>query len=350
MKLGLWFEPEMISPDSELYKIHPEWTLGDPSVELSVVRHQYVLDMTRPEVIDYLEQSMAKVIRDSGADYIKWDMNRQLAEVYTSTLPTERQGETYHRFVLGYYDLLRRLNRDFPDMLIESCCSGGGRMDPGVLAFAPQAWISDNTDAMERVRIQYGTSMGYPLSMMSNHVSDVPNHQTGRVTAIKTRADVAYFGAYGYELDPCRITDEDAREQIRRQIATDKRFAQLTTTGGFYRLLDPFAPVPGFGMSHAAWMVVSKDRTEALVGYYRNRVGVDLMPYRLRLADLDRTAAYGIEEIGFDTNPWRTRHGDELEEVGLMLLDRSNGDWGSSIPTGDNLSRLFHLQAVQDQD
>ncbi|KAA8827095.1 alpha-galactosidase [Bifidobacterium myosotis] len=346
LKLGLWFEPEMISRDSVLFETHPDWVLGDPDVELSVGRHQYLLDLTRPEVIDYLEDIMAKTIREGGIDYIKWDMNRQLSEVYSPTLPAERQGEVYHRFVLGYYELLRRLNRDFPEMLIESCCSGGGRIDPGVLAYAPQAWTSDDTDAMERVKIQYGTSYVYPLSMMSNHVSAVPNAQTGRISPLKTRADVAYFGTFGYELDPRTVTDDAEREAIREQIALDKKYASLVATGDFYRLISPFALEPAFGMAHAAWMVVSPDRREALVGYYRTHVGVNLMPFHLKLAGLDRTAKYQVEEIGFDTNPWRPRYGDELEEVGLTFIDGSSGEWRSKIPGGDNLSRLFHLSAL----
>lgn len=345
LKLGLWFEPEMISRDSVLFETHPDWVLGDPDVELSVGRHQYLLDLTRPEVVDYLAGIMSKTIRAGGIDYIKWDMNRSLAEVYSPTLPAERQGEVYHRYVLGYYDLLGRLTRDFPDMLIESCCSGGGRVDPGVLAYAPQAWISDDTDAMERVKIQYGTSYAYPLSMMSNHVSAVPNAQTGRISPLKTRADVALFGTFGYELDPRTVTDEAEREQIRRQVALDKRFAALVATGDFYRLISPFASEPAFAMAHAAWMVVSPDRREALVGYYRTHVGVNLMPFHLRLAGLDRDAAYTVEEIGFDTNPWRPRRGDELEEIGLPFIDGSAGEWKSKIPGGDNISRLFHLTA-----
>lgn len=346
MMLGLWFEPEMISRDSVLFATHPDWVLGDPDVGLSVGRHQYLLDLTRPEVVDYLFGAMAATIRDGGVDYIKWDMNRQLSEVYAPTLPASRQGEVYHRYVLGYYELLRRLNEAFPDMLIESCCSGGGRVDPGVLAYAPQAWISDDTDAMERVKIQYGTSYAYPLSMMSNHVSAVPNAQTGRITPLKTRADVAYFGTFGYELDPRAVTDEADREAIRTQIGLDKRFAELVATGDFHRLISPFAANEAFGMAHAAWMVVAPDRREALVGYYRSHVGVNLTPFRLRLAGLDRDATYRVEEIGFDTNPWRARGGDELEEIGLTFVDGSAGAWRSAIPGGDNLSRLFHLTAI----
>ena len=344
LKLGLWFEPEMISRDSELYRAHPDWVLADPSVEPSVGRHQYLLDMTRPEVIDYLFDIMSRTIEDGGVDYVKWDMNRQLSEVWSPTLPPERQGEVYHRYVLGYYELLRRLTGRFPDMLVESCCSGGGRVDPGVLAYAPQAWISDDTDAMERVKIQWGTSMMYPLSMMSNHVSAVPNAQTGRVTPLKTRADVALFGTFGYELDPRKVTDESEREAIRAQIAADKRFASLVAEGEFHRLISPFAANPAFGMAHAAWMVVSKDRREALVGYYRTRVGVDLAPFRLRLEGLDRDAVYGIEELGIDVD-WADRRGDELEEIGLTLRDGSSGEWKTPVPGGDHLSRLFHLTA-----
>ncbi|MBT1165957.1 alpha-galactosidase [Bifidobacterium simiarum] len=362
LKLGLWFEPEMISEDSELYRAHPDWVLADPRIplrDLNVQRRQFVLDMTRPEVVDYLYSAMTAVIGGAGIDYVKWDMNRSLAEVYSTAWPPERQGEIYHRYVLGYYDLLRRLTTRFPDLLIESCASGGARVDFGTLAYAPQAWISDDTDAVERVRIQYGTSMVQPPDAMSNHVSAVPNEQTGRTTSFGTRAAVAMFGTFGYELDPRRLTDAE-REAVRRQIGFVRSLDDLMVRGTFWRLISPFDARSGFGdagfgggsgtdLADAAWMVVSPDRRTALVGWYRALTGVNLPVRHLRLAGLDDALRYAVTEIDLDGPVMRTAHrpryGDELRLAGLTLTDRTTVTWGSP-PLGDGTSRLFLLKAA----
>ena len=212
MEFGLWFEPEMVSPDSDLYRAHPDWHLHIPGRPSTLGRNQLVLDMGRPEVVDCLFEQMNALIAEAKIKYIKWDANRQLTEVGSTVLPADRQGEAAHRFVLGTYSLLERLLAAHPDLFIEGCAGGGGRFDAGMLYYTPQIWTSDDTDAVERLYIQYGTSFGYPASAMSCHVSDVPNRQVGRVTPLKTRGDVAMQGAFGYELDPARLAEEDIAE------------------------------------------------------------------------------------------------------------------------------------------
>ena len=209
LKFGIWFEPEMISPDSELYRKHPDWCLCAPGRKPSIARFQYVLDMTREDVRDYLFTVISGVLSSANIAYLKWDFNRNLSEAGSALLPPERQQEFFHRYVLGLYDLLERLTSAFPHILFEGCSGGGGRFDPAMLYYSPQIWTSDDTDAIERCRIQYGTSMVYPASSISAHVSASPNHQTGRLTPFETRGNVAMAGAFGYELDLAKLTDEE---------------------------------------------------------------------------------------------------------------------------------------------
>ncbi|MBW3087980.1 alpha-galactosidase [Bifidobacterium sp. 82T24] len=361
MGFGLWFEPEMISEDSDLYRTHPDWVLGDPRLPLhalGVQRCQYVLDMTRPDVVAYLRRTIGDVIGKAGVDYIKWDMNRSLSEAYSRALPPDRQGEVFHRYALGYYRLLHGLAARFPDLLIESCASGGARVDAGTLAYAPQAWISDDTDALERVKIQYGTSMMYPVGACSNHVSAVPNEETGRRLPLKMRGDVALFGTFGYELDPALLDDGECA-RISRQIDWSKRLGPLMRSGTFWRLRSPFAPRPGFDAADAAWMVVSADRRNAVVGWYRALTGVNAPVPWLRLAGLDADMRYAVTEVdtavadagdtamaGRGFTPWRPRYGDELMHAGLPLTDRTTVTWGRDPFPGDGSSRLFILTAV----
>lgn len=218
MKFGLWFEPEMISIDSKLYQTHPEWMIKTPGRGQTPGRHQFILDMSRKEVVDYLFELMSHIIQDAKLDYIKWDMNRNITEMYGADLPADQQLEFSHRYILGVYDLYDRLTKAFPDVLFESCASGGGRFDLGMMYYAPQAWCSDDTDAIERIKIQDGTSYGYTPSMWGAHVSAVPNDQVGRLTSIDTRAKVAYFGAFGYELDVTELSDEE-QATIKQQVA-----------------------------------------------------------------------------------------------------------------------------------
>lgn len=252
MKFGLWFEPEMISIDSDLYQKHPEWMIHDPKSTPTPGRHQFVLDMTRPEVIDYLYDLMSHMIESANLDYIKWDMNRHITEMFSSELTSDQQLEMPHRYILGVYQLYDRLTKAYPNVLVESCASGGGRFDLGLMYYAPQAWTSDDTDAAERMLIQFGTSYGYPQSMMGAHVSAVPNDQMGRITSLKTRGAVAFFGDFGYELDITKMAPEEL-DQIKDQVAFYKQYRHLFQFGKFYRIDSPFV---GSG-NVISWQVVS---------------------------------------------------------------------------------------------
>ena len=304
MKFGFWIEPEMVNPDSNLYRRHPEWVLATPGRKASLGRHQCVLDFSREEVVDYIYDMLKKVMGSGPISYIKWDMNRSLTEVYNAELPADEQGMVYHKYILGVYSLYERLRNDFPDILFESCSSGGNRFDAGMLYYAPQAWCSDNTDAIDRVRIQYGTSFGYPISSIGAHVSAVPNQQTGRSASIETRANVAYFGTFGYELDLNHITDEEF-EEVKKQISFMKENRELLQFGTFYRLRSPFEK------DQAAWIVVSKDKKKAILGFYCMRANVNQLPGFLRLAGLDEDKVYTLRGEEY--------YGDELMNMGVTL-------------------------------
>ena len=256
IKFGLWIEPEMVSERSQLFAAHPDWAIGVPGRPRTEGRQQLVLDMSRPEVVDHLFGVLSEVLASAPVSYVKWDMNRTITEPFSIALPADRQGEFFHRYILGVYDLYARLTAAFPEILFESCAGGGGRFDPGMLAFAPQAWTSDDTDAVERLRIQWGTSLAYPLSSMGAHVSAVPNHQTSRITPIATRAAVAFFGVLGYELDPTALTAEDQRA-VADQVGFYKANRELFQRGRFVRLRSPFED----GGNQTAWMVVAPDRS-----------------------------------------------------------------------------------------
>jgi alpha-galactosidase len=336
---GIWIEPEMVNQRSRLFDEHPEWAVGFPGRPRSEIRNQYVLDMSNPEVVDYLERVIGNVLSSAPIAYVKWDYNRVITEPYGSSLPPERQNEFFHRYMLGVYDLYSRLTERFPDILFESCASGGGRNDPGMLAFAPQTWTSDDTDAVERQRIQYGTSLVYPLVSMGSHVSAVPNHQTGRVTPLDTRAAVAFFGNLGYELDP-RTLDDGEAERVRAQIVWYKVRRELIHGGRFHRLVSPFE---GDG-NETAWMVVADDRGHALVGWYRTLSLPLPGPSLLRLRGLDPEASYRVtvwpeaDDALTGANEL-VRGGDELMRVGLFLDDRAR----ESQLRGDFQARIFEL-------
>ncbi len=259
MKFGLWIEPEMVSEDSDLYRQHPDWVLRIPQRHMTRSRHQLNLDITRKEVRDYVMKQIFNVLDSCGADYVKWDMNRSVANVYSSALPAERQGEVFHRYVLGVYEMMEQLVTRYPDLLFENCCGGGGRFDAGMLYYSPQIWCSDNTDAIDRLKIQYGTSFGYPISTMGSHVSVCPNHQTGRNTPFETRAIVAGAGTFGYELDLEHLTPEE-KELAKKQILEYKEKEHLVQTGDYYRLSNPFK-----NHDYVIWQFVSKDKKETLV-------------------------------------------------------------------------------------
>ncbi len=250
MGFGIWIEPEMVSAESDLFRAHPDWAIGIPGRPRTESRQQLVLDMARPEVVDHLTEVLTAVLASAPITYVKWDMNRNITEPWSASLPPDRQGEFFHRYILGVYELYRRLTMRFPEILFESCAGGGGRFDPGLLAFAPQAWTSDGTDAVERLQIQWGTSLAYPLSSMAAHVSAVPNHQVGRVTPLSTRAAVAFFGVFGYELDPTALT-ADERAEIADQIALYVRYRDVFQRGRFVRLESPFEA----DRDEVAWMV-----------------------------------------------------------------------------------------------
>ncbi len=335
MKFGLWFEPEMVNQDSDLYREHPDWIIQAPGRRNSHGRYQYVLDFSRKEVVDRIYEMMDKILSEAKVSYIKWDMNRSITECYSAALPPDRQGEVYHRYILGVYDLYERLTSKFPQVLFESCASGGGRFDPGMLYYAPQCWTSDDSDAVERIKIQYGTSYCYPVSSMGTHVSVVPNHQINRITPLDTRANVAYFGTFGYELDLNTLT-ADEQEEVKGQIAFMKQYRQLFQFGTFYRLQSPFEH------NTSAWMVVSEDRKEAIVGWYRVLNGVNLPYTRLRLKGL-------TEDLPYRVNGGRDIHyGSELMNAGLITTDASSGQaQGNEEMCRDFESRLYILKADQ---
>lgn len=253
MEFGLWFEPEMVSPESDLYREHPDWCLHVPGHKSSLARQQLVLDLSRKDVCDYIVESVSSVLSSAPITYVKWDMNRNMTEIGSALLPAERQRETAHRYILGLYDVLERIVSRFPHILFESCSGGGGRFDPGMLYYMPQTWTSDDTDAVERLKIQYGTSMVYPASSMGAHVSAVPNHQVHRITPLETRGHVAMSGNFGYELDLTKLTEAE-REDIRKQVSEYKELRMLIQYGDFYRLLSPFEG------NETAWMFVSADK------------------------------------------------------------------------------------------
>ncbi len=287
---GLWFEPEMISPDSELYRAHPDWCLHVPGFRRTQARSQLVLDFSRIDVREAILGMLSRVLASAPISYVKWDMNRNMTEVRSAGLPAGRQGETAHRYMLGLYEVLERITAAFPDILFESCSGGGGRFDPGMLHYMPQTWTSDDSDAVERLMIQYGTSMVYPASAMAAHVSAVPNHQVGRVSSLAARGIVAMAGTFGYELDLTKLT-EDEKRTVAWQVAFYKENRDLVAHGELYRLKNPFEG------EAAAWMYVSKDRKEALVSHVWI-LGVPNPPLALlRLKGLEPGLDYIVEEI-----------------------------------------------------
>lgn len=334
MAFGLWFEPEMVNKDSDLYRKHPEWTLETPNRHSSHGRNQYVLDFSNPEVVSHIFEAMDKVIGDSNITYIKWDMNRCMSEVYSASHGSNEQGKVMHEYILGVYELYERLITKYPDILFESCASGGARFDPGMMYYAPQGWTSDDTDAVERLKIQYGTSMVYPISSMGSHVSAIPNHQVRRNTPIQTRANVAYFGTFGYELNVNELDDQE-KELVMAQIDFMKEHRNLIQFGTFYRLKSPFEG------NETVWMVVSEDQKQAIVGYYRVLQQVNSNYRRVKLMGLNPDYEY---EVSINNT---LNYGDELMNVGLITTDGSSGepvDHYNGL-NGDYQSRLYILKA-----
>lgn len=317
MQFGLWFEPEMISPDSELYRAHPDWCLHVPNRSRSTGRNQLTLDLSRDDVCDYIVDAVSGVLASAPITYVKWDMNRHMTEIGSALLPPERQRETAHRYMLGLYSVMERVTSAFPHVLFESCSGGGGRFDPGILYYMPQTWTSDNTDAISRLKIQYGTSLVYPISAMGAHISAVPNHQVHRTTSLKMRGDVAMSGNFGYELDLTDFTAEE-RELAKRQVAEYKELREFVQYGRFYRLLSPFEGLD------AAWMFVSADEADVLACCFRVLAEPNAPFQRLRLKGLLPDRDYR------DTATGEMYGGDELMHAGL-LLPRAHGDFDSAM-------------------
>lgn len=322
MQFGLWVEPESISEDSDLYREHPDWAVAIPGRKPVLARNQMVLDFSRREVQDYIIERLSAIFSETPITYVKWDFNRSICDKYSRELEAERQGEFAHRYVLGLYRVLEELTTDFPHILFEGCSGGGGRFDAGMLYYTPQIWCSDNTDAIERLSIQYGTSFCYPVSAMGAHVSAVPNHQTGRVTPLSARSCVAMAGTFGYELDISRMTEAE-KDQVRQQIRIFKENYDLIQYGEYYRLLPPS------DTRCTVWETVSQDGKEALVSAVYHHVTSNAAPVIVRVQGLKEESRYQIQlETGFVpeecreailTNlPWCFREGETVSGAALQ--------------------------------
>lgn len=296
LKFGLWFEPEMVNPDSDLYRAHPDWTISVPNRISSLSRNQLILDLSRDDVCDYIITAVSDVLKSANIEYVKWDMNRPMTD-----MPYEGYN---HKYTLGFYKIMDAITGAFPNILFEGCSGGGGRFDAGVLAYMPQIWTSDNSDAAARLKIQYATSMGYPVSAISAHVTAVPNHQNGRITSLKMRADTAYAGVFGYELDITKMSDTELAE-IKKQVETDKKLRTLMRTGDFYRILSPYET------NYCSWEMVSKDKKE--VFFYSAKIFsvANSHDIRIKLKGLDAEAKY------MDTVTGEVYGGDELMYYGV---------------------------------
>lgn len=306
MKLGIWFEPEMISRDSELYNNHPDWCISCPDRVPLESRQQLVLDMTRAEVVDYLYDSMSAVISENNISYVKWDMNRSITDNYSSAL-SENQGELSHRYILGVYSLMARLTEAFPEVFFEGCASGGGRNDFGILYYMPQIWTSDDADPIERLRIQYGTSLVYPPATMSAHVAACPNHVTGRSTSFKTRGEVAQLCNFGYEMNIACLSEEE-RGIIPKQTAKHRELEDLVLKGDYYRLISPFEN------RFCAWQLVSENKERAAVLVACVQGNANDKGFRLKVKGLDEEALYSVEQLNI------TASGKTLMNVGLPFV------------------------------
>ena len=304
VKFGIWVEPEMISEDSDLYREHPDWALTIPGRNPVHARNQLVLDFSRKEVVDHIFDQICKVLDQGNIEYVKWDMNRSLMDVFSRG--TEDQGRVMYDYVLGLYDFLERIVTRYPDLLIEGCSGGGGRFDAGMMYYTPQIWCSDNTDALDRLQIQYGTSFGYPVSVVGSHVSAVPNHQTGRITSLHTRGVVAMAGTFGYELNLGKLSEEE-KQEIRLQVEEYRKFAPLIQTGLYYRLSDPARE------EYAAWAFVSEDQKEVLLNVVLQEIHGNMTVNYVKLQGLKCSAIYRDTETG------KIYNGAALMEAGIPM-------------------------------
>ena len=322
MKFGIWIEPEMISPESELYRKHPDWAIQIPGRDITQSRAQYVLDFSREEVVDGVYEMIADVLRSADISYVKWDMNRQLTTLGSYALPVDRQGELSHRYMLGVYRMQERLITDFPHILLENCSGGGARFDAGMLYYSPQIWCSDDTDAIERLAIQEGTALIYPVSAMGAHVSVCPNHTVGRTTPFETRGDVALLGTFGYELDITKLSAEE-KEHVKEQVGKYHKYNDLIREGDYYRLES--ASDNGF---YDSWMIVEKDKSRALLFYVQVLARANAKSRFVRLAGLDSEKHYNVEGKEYA--------GSTLMHAGVRIPAES----------GDFKSRLIEIAEV----
>ena len=322
VKFGLWFEPEMVSPDSDLYREHPDWCIHVNGRTRTECRSQLTLDLSRKEVCDYIINAVSGVLDEADIAYVKWDMNRHMTNLGSDGLPPERQKEMPHRYMLGLYRVMEAIVSSHPDVLFESCSGGGGRFDAGILYYMPQTWTSDDTDAIERLYIQYGTSLVYPVSAMGAHVSAVPNHQSGRVTDLKIRGDVAMSGNCGYERDLMKFSEEE-KDIVRKQVETYKELRSFVPSADMYRLKSPFEG------NDTAWQFISEDKNNVFAAYFRINSKVNPGITRLRLTALEPDALYELE--GED----KAYGGDELMNIGIII-----DMWG------DFQCRTFRLKRV----
>lgn len=318
MQFGLWFEPEMISVDSDLYRDHPDWCLHVPNRSRSESRRQLVLDFSRDDVCDEIIRRVRDILASAPISYVKWDMNRHMTEIGSALLSADRQRETAHRYMLGLYKVMDAITSSFPNILFESCSGGGGRFDPGILYYMPQTWTSDNTDAVSRLKIQYGTSLVYPIISMGAHVSAVPNHQVHRITSLKMRGDVAISGNLGYELDLTQMTDEE-KEIVKEQVSNYKEIRGLVQFGDFYRLESPFEG------NITSWLFTNKEKLEALVFYFRVLDEPAAPITSLQLKGIDPAKQYLV--AGTD----QIFGGDELMYAGLSIPTELKGDFQSFV-------------------
>lgn len=319
---GIWFEPEMISPDSDLYRAHPEWAIAIPGREASMGRCQYVLDLSRPEVVEYAYESVASILRSADISYVKWDVNRSITDVGSTYLDKEHQGELLHRYILGVYQMQERLVNEFPDLLLENCAGGGGRFDPGMLYYSPQIWCSDDTDAIERLAIQEGTAMLYPLSAIGAHISDCPNHIVGRRTPFLTRGHIAMTGTFGYELDITKISAAD-RAEIRRQTEEYHEIHWLIREGDYYRIASYQD-----NYFYGCWQVVAKDKSESLVSYIQVLAEPNRKSRKIKLQGLEPHAQYRLV-------------GTQKVYSGEILM---NGGFIVAREFGDFICNVYHFK------
>lgn len=332
MKFGIWFEPEMISPDSDLYRAHPDWAIQIPGREPGLSRQQLVLDITRKEVEDYTYESVAKILRSANIEYVKWDMNRQLTDIGSAALPADQTGEFYHRYVLALYRLQERLISEFPKLLLENCSGGGARFDPGMLFYSPQIWCSDDTDAIERLSIQEGTSLVYPLSTMGAHVSVCPNHACGRVTPFKTRGYVALSGTFGYELDITKLPPEE-RAMIPGQITLYKKFGDLVRNGDYNRIASYSE-----NNEYDCWASIAKDKSKALVTFIQVLNHPNYKTRFIKISGLKAEAKYKVTWPDEDQSKFQS-----MEVTGLTIAKAGipvRRDWG------DFQGQLIYIEEI----